>query len=531
MTNPRGPWRAGASFLLFAGLTASGCALNPATGRNQIMLISESQEIAMGQEYDPQIVASIGLVPDSAWQRYIRQIGAPLAAVGERPELPWTFRVVDDPGVNAFAVPGGFIYVTRGLLAHLNSEAQLASVLGHEIGHVTARHSVSQMSNQQLAGLGIALGSVVSSGFARYAGLANSAMGVLFLKYSREDERQADNLGLRYLLRTDWDPREMPVVFEMLEQVSGAQGGGGVPTWLATHPSPVDRRENIEGQITALSRDFSGAVVNHDSYLNRLDGQVFGDDPREGYFVGSQFFHPEMRFRLTFPEGWTTQNGKQAVIAVSPSEDAVVELSSAQGSSADAAAQSFLAQEGMTAGSTSRATLSGLPTVSAPFSAATENGTVRGMVLFVEHRGGVFGLVGYAPEARWANHQAVVERALRSFQTLTDAAALNVQPHHMDIIKVERRTTIAELATQRNSPASAATLALINQVDLQTPLEAGQLVKWIVGQPLPGDLLESYPTPETPAGPSPAKWVCLPTTAAGHASDRAGNKSTTQSPP
>jgi predicted Zn-dependent protease len=502
MAIPGGLRRAGASFALFAGLVASGCALNPATGRNQIMLISESQEIAMGREYDPQIVASIGLVPDSAWQRYIHQIGAPLAAVGERPGLPWTFRVVDDPGVNAFAVPGGFIYVTRGLLAHLDSEAQLASVVGHEIGHVTARHSVSQMSNQQLAGLGLVLGSVVSSGFARYAGLANSAMGVLFLKYSRDDERQADNLGLRYLLRTDWDPREMPVVFEMLEQVSASRGGGGVPNWLATHPTPDDRRENIEGQIAALSRDFSGTVVNHDPYLNRLDGQVFGDDPREGYFVGSRFFHPELRFWLTFPEGWATQNGKQAVIAVSPSEDAVVELSSARGTSADEAARSFLAQEGMTAGSTSRATLGGLPTVSAPFSAVTGNGTLRGTVLFVEHRGGVFGLVGYAPESRWANHQAVVERALRSFQTLTDPAALNVQPQRMDIIRIDRRTTIAELAGQRNSPASAATLALINQVDLQTPLEAGRLVKWVVGQTLPGGDLESHQAPETPAGSS-----------------------------
>jgi predicted Zn-dependent protease len=284
-------------------------------------------------------------------------------------------------------------------------------------------------------------------------------------------------------------------VFEMLEQVSASQGGGGVPTWLSTHPSPSNRRENIEGQIAALSRDFSGSVVNHDPYLQRLDGQVFGDDPREGYFRGSQFFHPEMRFRLTFPEGWTTQNGKQAVIAVSPNEDAVVELSGAQGASADAAARSFLAQEGMTAGSTSRATFSGLPTVSAPFSAATENGTVRGMVLFVEHRGGVFGLVGYTPEARWSNNQAAIQRALQSFQALTDATALNVQPQRMDIIRLDRRTTIEDLVRQRNSPVSAATLALINQVGPQTPLEAGRLVKWVVGQPLPGTDQDASPAP------------------------------------
>jgi len=471
---------------LLAGVTASGCVMNPATGRNQIMLISEAQEIQMGREYDPQIVASIGLYPDAALQQYIQQLGARLAATGERPGLPWTFRVVDDPAVNAFAVPGGFVYVTRGILAHLNSEAELASVVGHEIGHVTARHTVSQMSNQQLAGLGLAVGSIVSSGFARYAGLANSALGILFLKYSRDDESEADDLGLRYLRRTTWDAREMPVVFQMLEQMSASEGGSQLPTWLATHPSPANRREHIAALLAATPQ--TGTVVNRDSYLRRLDAQVFGENPREGYFQGSQFSHPDLRFRLTFPEGWATHNGKQAVVAVSPGKDAVVELGPAQGTSADAAARAFLGQEGITGGSTSRTTQSGLRAVSAPFGATTQNGTLRGMVLFVEHGGSVYGLVGYAPDARWPTHQAAIERALRSFQPLTDRAALNVQPQRLDIVQLDRRTTIEALARQRPSPASAATLALLNQVGLQTPLESGRLIKWVVGQPPPSTI-------------------------------------------
>lgn len=473
---------------LLAGLAVGGCATNPATGRSQIMLISEAQEIEMGREYDPQIVASVGLYPDSAWQRYVRQVGTQLAATGERPDLPWTFRVVDDPAINAFAVPGGFIYVTRGLLAHLDSEAQLASVLGHEIGHVTARHTVSRMSSQQLAGLGLAIGSIVSSDVGRYAGLANSALGILFLKYSRDDERQADDLGLRYLRRTSWDVREMPDVFRMLERVSTAQGGGRLPEWLATHPSPENRLENIAGQIAAQPQTTAGTLVNRAAYLRRLDGQLFGDNPREGYFNGGRFYHPDMRFWLAFPEGWATHNGKQAVVAVSPGKDAVVELSLAQGTSAEAAARAFLAQQGITGGTTSRASLHGLPAASASFGAATEGGTLRGTVVFVEHGRAVFGLIGYAPEARWSTHQAAVERALRSFQPLTDATALNVQPHRLDIITLDRRTTIAVLARQRPSPASAETLALINQVEVETPLEAGRLIKWVVGQtPLYGD--------------------------------------------
>src|SRR6266480_2804604 len=296
---------------VLAGLGALACAVNPATGSRQLMLISESQEIAMGRDYDQEVTASIGLYPDTALQRWIQQFGARLAATSERPNLPWSFRVVDDPVVNAFALPGGYIYVTRGILAHLNSEAELAGVVGHEIGHVTARHSVSQMSKQQLAQIGLAVGTIASPEFERFAGLASAGLGVLFLKYSRNAERQADDLGLRYMRRVSYDPREMPHVFEMLTRVSQAQGGGRVPEWLATHPDPENRRGRIEQEIAGLPQNISGVAVNRDSYLQRLDGLVFGNNPRDGYFKENQFFHPELRFRMTFPQGWTTSNAKQ----------------------------------------------------------------------------------------------------------------------------------------------------------------------------------------------------------------------------
>jgi predicted Zn-dependent protease len=471
---------------LIAGIAASGCARNPATGANQLMLVSEDQEIAMGREADPAIAATIGLYPDDAWQRYIQRLGAGLAATSERPNLPWTFRVVDDPAINAFAVPGGFIYVTRGILAHLTSEAQLASVLGHEIGHVTARHTAAQMSQQQLIGLGLAVGSMANSTVAKYASTANQALGLLYLKFSRDNERQADQLGLRYMRRGNYDPREMPGVFVMLDQQGKAAGGGGrLPEWLATHPSPANRVATITTQIAALPQDFSGTSVNRDAYERLLEGLVFGINPRQGYFTGSQFFHPDLRFRMTFPDGWNTNNGAQAVVAVSQRGDAVVELSQAQEQSADAAARAFLSQQGITGGAAARATLSGLSVVSAPFAAATPNGTLRGTVLFVEHGGGVYRLLGYAPEARWPTYQATAERTLRSFQRLTDPAALNVQPQRLTIVRNSQRTTIAALVRQRPSPVSGETLALINQVEMQTPLEQGRLVKWVVGQPLP----------------------------------------------
>ncbi len=467
---------------LCAGMAASGCSTNPATGGNQLMLISEAQEIEMGREADGAVVASIGLYPDPVWQRYIQQFGARLAATSERPDLPWTFRVVDDPAVNAFAIPGGFIYVTRGLLAHLTSEAELAAVVGHEIGHVTARHTAAQMSQQQLIGLGLAVGSLANSQVAKYASTANQALGILYLKFSRDNESQADQLGLRYLRRADYDPRQMPEVFRMLDRLSAASGGGRLPAWLETHPRPANRVAAITGQIAALPQDFSGTSVNRDSYQRRLDGLVFGLDPRQGYFTGSQFLHPTLRFRLAFPNGWTTNNGAQAVVAVSPQGDAVVELSQAQETSADAAASAFLSQQGITSGASARVSLNGgLRGVSAPFAAATDNGTLRGTVLFAELGGAVYRILGYAPEARWPAHQGTAERAQRSFERLTDPAALNAQPQRVDIVTVGRRGTFAQFAGQRSSPVSAATLALINQVEMQTLLELGRLVKWVVG--------------------------------------------------
>src|SRR5256885_15956396 len=184
--------------LVAAGLLVAGCARSPATGKNELMLVSESQEIQMGQQADSGVIASIGLYPDQALQSYVMDLGKKLAATSERPNLPWTFRVVDDPAVNAFAIPGGFVYVTRGILAHMTNEAELATVMGHEIGHVTARHTAHEMSKQELAQLGLAVGSMASAQVAQYAGLAGQALQVLFLKFSRDDENQADALGVRY---------------------------------------------------------------------------------------------------------------------------------------------------------------------------------------------------------------------------------------------------------------------------------------------------------------------------------------------
>jgi len=471
------------ALLLVAG-TLAGCARNPATGKNELMLVSESQEIQMGQQYDSQVVATIGLYPDPALQSYIQDIGAKLATTSERPNLPWTFRVVDDPAVNAFAIPGGHVYVTRGILAHMTSEAELATVMGHEIGHVTARHTAHAISREEVANLGLAIGSIASSQVAKYAGVASQALSVLFLKFSRDNENQADQLGVRYSSRANYDSRQMVSVMQMLDKIQ-SQSGGRLPEWLATHPNPGNRVEHITAVISQMHTDFSGAAVNRDGYQRRLDGMIFGMNPREGFFKGSEFYHPDLRFHVSFPSGWQTMNGKQAVAAQSPRQDAIIELTLAQGSSADQAARSFLSEQGIQAGTLTRANINGLTASAAPFAAQTQSGTVRGNAVFVQYGNNVYRLLAYSPDAQWGNYQAVAQRSLSSFGPVSDPAILNVQPQHLSLFTLDRRTTIAELAHQRPSPVSAATLALINQVDDNTPLQPGRIVKWVVGPQLP----------------------------------------------
>jgi predicted Zn-dependent protease len=462
-------------------LSLAACAVNPVTGRTQLMLLSEAQEIRMGQEYDPQIVAEMGLYPDDGWQRYVQELGAGMAARSERPSLPWTFRVIDDPVVNAFAVPGGFIYVTRGILAYFESEAELASVLGHEIGHVTARHSAARISTQQLAQLGLAVGTVLRPDLEGLAGVAGAGLQLLFLSHSRDDERQADDLGLRYMHAAGYDPARMAGVYEMLGAVSQATGAGRTPEWLATHPHPENRRERIERQVAALDPAATGTRVGRDDYLRRLHGMTFGENPREGFFRDNLFLHPDLRFQIRFPDGWRTANQKRQVLAVSPQNDAAVILSLATQPSPDAAAREFFAQSGIQ-GRPTTGRIHGLAAAGGDFTAATEQGTVAGSVAFIAHGGHVFGLLAYAPQARWATHQAAARGAVGSFQELTDARALAAQPLRLEIVTLDRAMTVPELMAAHPTPLEADRVALLNRVSADHRFPVGTTVKRVVGE-------------------------------------------------
>jgi predicted Zn-dependent protease len=445
------------------------------------MLISEGQEISMGQEYDPQIVSQFGLYDDAAMQEVVSSVGSRMAANSERPNLPWTFRVVDDPLINAFAVPGGFVYMTRGILAHFDSEAQMAAVVGHEIGHITARHSASQISRQQLAQVGLGVGVMLAPQLADFAGLASSGLAVLFLKFSRDNERQADDLGFRYMTDAGYDPRGMVDVFEMLNRVSGQQEGGGVPNWLSTHPDPGDRQERIGAAISTSGRDFSNAREAKNEYMRRLDGMVYGENPRDGFFRDALFLHPDLEFQFAFPAGWTTANQSQAVLGQSPNEDAMIQLKLSDAADALGGVRTFIGQEGVTGGQVSSNLINGLQAASATFTAQSEQTSLSGMVSFVEFGGSVYQMLGFSVQAQWAGYEATVARSLRSFDRLTDQSALSVQPARISIVTMDRAMTLRQFNERYPSSVPLEELALINQGEAYTAFAEGDLVKRIVG--------------------------------------------------
>jgi predicted Zn-dependent protease len=463
--------------LLFVALGA--CAVNPATGKRELMFVSESQELAMGKQYDQQLVVEMGLYDDQALAGYVQELGLRLAALSERPQLPWAFRLVDDPVVNAFAVPGGYIYITRGILANMSSEAQLVSVLGHEIGHVTARHTAQQMTQQQLFGLGLGVGAMFSP---TIAGIASGAVQVLFLKFSRDDESQADELGFRYMRAAQYDPREAADMFAQLARVSGSSGSR-LPEWQSTHPDPENRREKALARAATLTQtELSATQVRRDEYLNRLDGMVYGPNPREGYFLESRFVHPDLAFELTFPAGWPHVNQRTVVAAQSAEKDVVVALTLAEGGTPAEAAQGFFGTEGI-AGTPRASTINGLSASGGAFTAQTQQGAIQGEIQFVAHGGQVFQIMGYAPAEKWTSRSGAVHAALGSFRRVTDQQLLGVQPWRVDILRLDRTLTPTEFAQRYPGPVSAEDLALINQVDAGGRFMNRNLVKRVVGSP------------------------------------------------
>lgn len=451
--------RALMALVLMGGTLIGGCAVNPATGERQLMFMSRDQEIDIGRSNDVQIVAQMGLYPDSSMQRYVRGLGERLAATSEMPDLPWTFRVLDDPAINAFALPGGFVYVTRGIMAHMTSEAQLVGVLGHEIGHVTARHGANQASRAQLAQVGLIAGAVFSETIAENIGLAGGLTGLLFMKFGRDDESQADALGIRYMTRLSYDPRELAGVMRMLDRSSGPDGGR-LPEWQSTHPDPANRVTAILDQV---DRDGVPAnpIVEAASFVNRMDGVTFGVNPREGFIEDRTFHHPELAFRFTIPSGWQLQNTKQAVLTGSDAAQVVLTL---EAGTANEAFTRFRGLEGITISAAGQDQINGLSAWVGRFTATTSDGSFRGLVAFVEMDGNTYRLMGLTTPAGWNANRVALESTVMSFARETDVDILARQPNRLDVVTLRSATALSDFMSRQPSVVGAGVVGLINQV-------------------------------------------------------------------
>ncbi len=459
-------------------VAALSCAINPVTGKRELSLISEPDEIALGKQTDVEIRNQYGIYADSELNGYVESVGKALVPYTHRPNLDYRFAVLDTPVVNAFAVPGGYIYVTRGIVALMRSEAELAVVLGHELGHVNARHSIRRMSEMMLVQVGLAVGSALSETFAEISGLAGAGIQLLFLKYSRDDEREADALGVEYARQGTYNPGEMIGFFGSLERMGDLSGGHALPGFLSTHPLTSERIDKVRTMLVA--NDQSLAIKRND-YLRRIDGIVYGNDPRQGYVDGQAFYHPELAFTFTFPSGWTVQNTPARVSIVSKDEKAAI-LLQAEKSELDLSDYSRKRAadiKGSELVGEDRLSVSGLDSYHQIYDVPSQEGTSLRLRLSVIRKGDyVYTLTALSSVQEFKTYDADFRQTAQSFAPLKDSSRLNRRASRLRIIKADGRSTLQQIFSGAGIKKDLwSNFAIMNGMELDAKPIAGELVK------------------------------------------------------
>jgi predicted Zn-dependent protease len=464
-------------------LVACGCATNPATGRRQVILMSEAEEVQLGKQSDAEVRKQMGLYEDAELQQYVRSVGDRLARAAHRPALPWSFAVVDEPAVNAFALPGGYIYLTRGIMPFLRDEAELAAVMGHEIGHVDARHQAAAYSRQTLAGGGLAILGILVPETQPLQGVASVAFGLMFLKHGREDELEADRLGVGYSAASGWDPQGMTGLLGTLARLDEASGSRrGVPNWALTHPPAADRVTKVEEAVTT-SKTSSSTATNKSQFERALDGVVFGDSREKGIVRGNDFLHPVLGFALRFPQGWDIVNTNEQVVARENEESnvaIVLQLATASGN-VQQAAQTGMAKAGFRETSGQRTDINGLPAYVGLYEGVMNNTRVAVRAAHIQAGGRVYLVAGVAPASQFNRADDSFQRAILSFRTLSRQEAERIQPNRVDFYVARQGDTWESIARgPANGTVRAATLAIMNGRDAATQPKAGERLRIVV---------------------------------------------------
>jgi predicted Zn-dependent protease len=485
MSRARGARNWFGAFATFALLVSFACATNPATGKRQLSLMSEAQEVAIGQQQDVQIQREMGVYSDRDLQQYVTRIGLKLAQQSERPNLPWHFTVVDVPAINAFALPGGYIYITRGILPYLQDEAQLAGVLGHEIGHVNARHAAEQYSRTTGAQLGLILGSIFVPGGATAAQLGASGLGLLFLKYSRDDEAQADALGVRYASRAGWDPDGIPQMLMTLGRIEETSDKKGVPNFLQTHPAAEDRVQRVQAAVSQAEAGASRFTTDRDGYMRHINGMVYGDNPDQGVVRGSTFLHAGLRFALDFPAGWTVANAPTEVVAKQPGMNILIVLEPverSQGRNLEDVAVSSMQRAGFRVTNGGQTSINGLSAFVGTYQGSLQGiGQVVVRAAHIRQDRNLYLLAGLAPPDLYARAESDFSHTIESFRPMSRGEAEALRPNRIELYTTapgETWQSIAEGAGQGLVRPMA--LAIMNGRVVNDQPRSGERLKIVV---------------------------------------------------
>ena len=455
--------------------------------------MSEQQEIALGQSNDPSIVAQFGLYQDEAMQKFIDTKGQQMAKVSHRPDLKYEFKILDSPVVNAFAVPGGFVYFTRGIMAHFNNEAEFAGVLGHEIGHITAKHSVKQYTNAMFAQLGLIAGIIIKPELAQYMDVASTGLQLLFLKFGRDDESQSDELGVEYSTEIGYEAHEMADFFQTLNRLSGGPEGR-VPAFLSTHPDPVDRYNTVhklaDDYQAKSGVDKAKLKVNRKSYLQMIDGLVYGEDPRQGYVDNNRFYHPEMEFVYPIPGGWKTVNSPLMVQMAPEDGKAVMILRLSKEKSLSAASNAAAQELGFTIYDSYDRNINGFNGLIAfgdknldPNTPVEQQTPVSFHSGYIEYSGLIFEFHGLSETTDIDYFSTYFNSTITGFKKLTDRSRIDVYPNKITIREVNENTTLKDyLMKQRVNSKRYEEHAVINGMSLGDLVNKGDLLKVISGE-------------------------------------------------
>ena len=459
---------------------AASCAVNPVTGKKELSLISEQQELAIGKETDGQVRGQYGIYSDDKMMNYVTTSGKALAEHSHRPNLPYHFAVLDSPVINAFAVPGGYVYLTRGILALMNSEAEMAVVLGHELGHVNARHSVRQMSQAILFQAGLAIGSAISDTFAKISGIAGIGVSLLFLKFSRDDEREADALGVAYARSAGYDPSRMIEFFTSLERMGDLSGKNTLPGFLSTHPLTKERIANVR----ALLSDSDGQlIVRDEEYTRRIEDLIYGDDPRQGFVEGNAFYHPQLRFICEFSNGWKVQNAPAQVTILSPDDEAAVILQAEKSPDnlSDYAKKKSASLDGGQFVNEQRMNVHGFACVRQVFDVVKPNTeTLRVQFSFIRNGEWIYTFSALSRAASYGRYTPEFGRIVGSFQELRDPARLNRQPRRLKLVRADGTQSLQQLFERAGMNKDLwPSFAVMNGLGQEAVPPTGQLIKTV----------------------------------------------------